>query len=148
MGKCCDSLESGMSTSMNSNGFCLISSGTIMWIMYDGLPSTWLKFIKLHKKSRQSLRRQVQLPDSRIEKTNITCCAPVGVEVDRELRTRSVAYLLTYLLLIFFLPIDWLHAWVPWPKHTQRCKICEGKWCSSFYVKEFDVTVLKNYFFV
>ena len=73
-------LESGMNTSMNSNGFSLISSGTIMWNMYDGLPSAWLKFIKLHKKSRQSLRRQVQLPDSKKGKTNITCCAPVGVE--------------------------------------------------------------------
>ena len=73
-------LESWMSTSMNSNGFSLISSGTIMWNMYDGLPSTWLKFVKLHKKSRQSLRRQVQLPDSRMGKANITCCPPVGVE--------------------------------------------------------------------
>ena len=42
---------------------------------------------------------QVQLPDPRIGKENVTCCAPVLVELDRELRSRSEAYLLTHLLL-------------------------------------------------
>ena len=77
MSKCCDLLESGMSTSLKSNGFCLISSDNVKYVRWA---TTYLiKFIKLHKKSRQSLKRQVQLPDSRIGKTNITCCAPVGV---------------------------------------------------------------------
>ena len=58
MGKCCDPLQSGMRTTMYSNGFCLISSDTIMWNIYDGEPSTWIKFIKLHKKARQNLGQQ------------------------------------------------------------------------------------------
>ena len=41
MGKCCDPLESWMSTSMYSSGFCLISSDTIMWNIYGGEPCTW-----------------------------------------------------------------------------------------------------------
>ena len=59
MGKCCDSLESRMSTSMYSSGFCLISSNTVMWNIYDGEWSTWIKFIKLHMKSRQSLGQRI-----------------------------------------------------------------------------------------
>ena len=27
-------------------------------------------------------------------------------------------------------------------------KICEGIWCSSLYVKEFDVTIHKKYFLI
>ena len=54
MGKCCDPLECGMSTSTYSIRFCLISSNTIMWNIYDEERSTWIKFIKLHTKSRQS----------------------------------------------------------------------------------------------
>ena len=47
-GKCCDLLESGMSTSMYSSGYCLISSAKMICNIYDGEPSTWIKFIKLH----------------------------------------------------------------------------------------------------
>ena len=58
--KCCDSLESGMSTSMYFFcEFCLISSDTMMWNISDGEPSTWIKSIKIHKKSRQSLGQQI-----------------------------------------------------------------------------------------
>ena len=49
MGKCCDPLESGMSTSMYSSGFCLLSSNTIMLIIYDGEPFTW----KIHQTSQE-----------------------------------------------------------------------------------------------
>ena len=59
MGKCCDLLESGMSTSVYSSRFCLISSIAIMWNIYDGKRSTWIKFIKLHTKSRQSLGQPI-----------------------------------------------------------------------------------------
>ena len=59
MGKCCDPQEFGMSTSVYSSGFCLISSDTIMWNIYDGERFTWIKFIKLHNKSRQSSGRQI-----------------------------------------------------------------------------------------
>ena len=59
MGKCCDPIESGMSTFMYSSRFCLISSITIMWNIYDGERSTWIKFIKLHTKSRQSFGQQI-----------------------------------------------------------------------------------------
>ena len=48
---------------------------------------------------------QVRLPDSSIGKERVTCCAPVLVEVDRELRSGSKAYLPTYLLLTSFVPI-------------------------------------------
>ena len=37
---------------------------------------------------------QVQLPDSRIGKEYVTCCAPVLVEVDKDLLSRSEAYFL------------------------------------------------------
>ena len=37
------------------SGFFLISSGTIMWNMHDGEPTACIKFINLHKKSRQNL---------------------------------------------------------------------------------------------
>ena len=34
-----------------------------------------------------------------------------------------------------------------WGTQSQTVfKICEGMWCSSFYVKDFDVIVNKNYF--
>ena len=59
MGKCCDPLKSGMSTSMYSSRFCLISSNTIMWNIYDGERSAWIKLIKLHTKSRQSLGQHI-----------------------------------------------------------------------------------------
>ena len=59
IGKCGDPLESGMSTSMYSSRFCLISSNTIMWNICNGEESTWTKFIKLHTISRQSLRQQI-----------------------------------------------------------------------------------------
>ena len=58
MGKCCDPLESVMSTSMYSSGFCLISPNAIIWNIYDMERSTWINFIKLHMKSRQSLGQQ------------------------------------------------------------------------------------------
>ena len=48
MGKYCDPLGSGMSTSMYSSGFCLISSDKIIYNIYDGEPSTWITFTKLH----------------------------------------------------------------------------------------------------
>ena len=51
--------ESRICTSMYSNGLFLISSGTIMWNMHDGEPTTCIKFINLHKKSRQSLGQQI-----------------------------------------------------------------------------------------
>ena len=40
-------------------GLCLISSNTVMWNIFDGERSTWIKFIKFHKKSRQSLGQQI-----------------------------------------------------------------------------------------
>ena len=45
--------------SMYSSGFCLISSNTTMWNIYDGERSTRTKLIKLHMKSRQSLGQQI-----------------------------------------------------------------------------------------
>ena len=48
MAKCCDPLGSGMSTSMYSSGFCPIASDKIIYNIYDGEPSTWIKLIKLH----------------------------------------------------------------------------------------------------
>ena len=59
IGKCCDLLESGMSTSMYSSRYCLISSNTIVWNIYDGERSTWIKLLKLHTKSRQSFEQQM-----------------------------------------------------------------------------------------
>ena len=59
MGKCCDHLGSGMSTSMHFSRFCPISSKTIMWNIYDGERSTWIKFIKVHTTSRQSFGHQI-----------------------------------------------------------------------------------------
>ena len=54
-GQCCDPLESGMCTCMYSREFCLVSYNTTMWNIYDRERSTWIKFIKLHTKSRESL---------------------------------------------------------------------------------------------
>ena len=59
MDKCCDPLGSGMSTSMYSSGFCLITSDTIMGNIYDGEPSTWIKCINFHNKTRQRLGQQI-----------------------------------------------------------------------------------------
>ena len=39
--------------------FFPISSGIITWNMHDGEPTTCIKSINLHKKSRQSLRQQI-----------------------------------------------------------------------------------------
>ena len=55
MGKCCDPPESGMSTSMLSCRFSLIPPNAIMWNIYDGERSAWIKLIKLPTKSRQSI---------------------------------------------------------------------------------------------
>ena len=55
IGKCCDPLDSGMSTSMYSSRFSLISSNAMVWNIYDGERSTRIKLIKHHTKSRQSL---------------------------------------------------------------------------------------------
>ena len=41
------------------SGFFLISSGTIMWNMHDEEPTTYIKFINLHKNSRQNLMQQI-----------------------------------------------------------------------------------------
>ena len=49
----------GICTSMYSSGLFLISSGTIAWNMHDGEPTTCIKFVNLHKKSRQCLRQQI-----------------------------------------------------------------------------------------
>ena len=51
--------ESRICTSMYSVDFLLILSGTITWNMNDGKPTTWMKFINPHKKSRQNLRQQI-----------------------------------------------------------------------------------------
>ena len=51
--------ESRICTSMYSSGLFLISSGTISWNMHHGEPTTCIKFINFHKKSRQNLRQQI-----------------------------------------------------------------------------------------
>ena len=61
---------------------------------------------------------QVQLPDRRVGKEHVTCCAPGLVEVDRELHSGSEAYLLTHLLLTSLVPMAWMQAWVSQPKHA------------------------------
>ena len=73
---------------------------------------------------------QVQLPDPRIGKEHVTC-APVLVEVDKELRSRSEAYLLTHLLQTSLVSIAWVQAWVSQPKHTQLLQVAlimKNKW--------------------
>ena len=42
-----------------SSGLFPITSSTITWHIHDGEPTTCIKFINLHKKSRQSLRQQI-----------------------------------------------------------------------------------------
>ena len=72
---------------------------------------------------------QVQLPDSRIGKEHVTCCDPGLVEADRELRSRSKAYLLAHLLLKSLVPAAWMQAWVSQPKHVQLLQMAlVNKW--------------------
>ena len=59
----------------------------------------------------------------RIGKEYITCCAPVLVEVDRELRSRSKAYLLTHLILTYLVPVAWIQTWVSQPNHVQLLQV-------------------------
>ena len=59
MGKCCDPLESGMSTYMYSSGCHLIWYNTLIWNIYDGKQSTRIALIKLCKRSGQSLGQQI-----------------------------------------------------------------------------------------
>ena len=74
---------------------------------------------------------QVQLPDSRIGKQHVTCCAPVLVEVDRELGSRSKAYSMTHLLLTPPVPVAWMQAWVSQSKHVHLLPVAlvmKNKW--------------------
>ena len=73
---------------------------------------------------------QVQLPNSRIG-IYVTYSAPVLAEVDRELHSRSEAYLLTHILLTSLVPIAWMLAWVSQPKHAQLLQMSlmmKNKW--------------------
>ena len=74
---------------------------------------------------------QWQLPDLRIGEEHVTCCAPVLVEIDKELRSRSEAYLLTHLLLTTPVPIARMQAWVTQHKHAQLLQmafVMKNKW--------------------
>ena len=65
---------------------------------------------------------QVQPPSSMIGKVNITCCTPVLVEEDRELRSRSNGIFTTYLLLRSLVPIAWIQARVHQPNMHNCCR--------------------------
>ena len=74
---------------------------------------------------------QIQLPDSRIWKWLVTCCASALIELDRELRSRSEAYLLTHLLQTSLLPVVWMQTWVSQPKQAQLSRVAfmmRNKW--------------------
>ena len=56
---------------------------------------------------------------------------PVLVEVDREIISRSEAYLLTHLLRTSLLPIARMQTWVSQPKHAQLLQVAlmmKNKW--------------------
>ena len=120
--------ESRICTSMYSSGLFPISSGTITWNMYDGEPTTCMKFIKLHKRSNcfqswiaSKYIFNLCIPDPNAaawlndrERICYWCylLCPVLVEIDWELRSRSEAYLLTLLQLTSLVPVAWMPAWV------------------------------------
>ena len=73
----------------------------------------------------------MQLSDWRTGKEHVTCCAPVLVEVERELHPRSKAYLPTHLLLTSLVPIAWTQTWVSQPNHVQPWQVAlmmKNKW--------------------
>ena len=63
----------------------------------------------------------------RIGKEHATCCALV-LAVDRKLRSRSKAYLLTHLILTSLVTVAWTQAWVSQPKHVQLSQMMKNTW--------------------
>ena len=64
---------------------------------------------------------------NRIGKEHATCCALV-LAVERKLRSRSKAYLLTHLILTPLVTVAWTQAWVSQPKYVPLSQMMKNKW--------------------
>ena len=98
------------------------------WYLVHSKPTTHRHYRLLRTRTSH---RQLKLVWLKYRERTCYLLCPVLVEVDRELHSRSKAYLLTHLLLTSLVPIAWMQTWVSQPNHAQPRQVAlkmKNKW--------------------